>query len=215
MWSALFQEALARECKRNKANLQPCDRKGMVWINLCSGPEQAAHPLWTSVFPAHSCCLDHHIQQLCGCRVCCAALAASVGHLTPFRPTQIQSWQKLAVQSTFLSSLSHPEFKISGCYVQRCAFSGNQPCLPMGNTPFAGSRAPLFFGHPFGEALGVAVHVGGCLWVSCKRMSALPDLAQLNVNQDTVGEAWLQTKAKPTALFVLVEMQAKANREDL
>lgn len=47
--------------------------------------------------------------------------------------------------------------------LQRCVFSGNQPALPMGNTPFAGSRAPLFCAHPFGEAPGVAVHVGGCL----------------------------------------------------
>lgn len=46
-------------------------------------------------------------------------------------------------------------------------------------------------------------------------MSLLPDLAQLNVNCDTAGETWLQTKVKPTALLVLVPMKAEANREDL
>lgn len=133
-------------------------------INLSSGPEQTAHPLWTSVFPAHSCCLDHHIQQLCGCRVCCAALAASVGHLTPFLSTQIESWQRLAVQPTFLF-LTVTSRVSDLLLVLRC----RGVCLVETSLPCQWEIPPLqaagqpFFAHPFDEAPGLAEHVGGCL----------------------------------------------------
>lgn len=133
---------LLQECKGNKTDLQPCGRKGMVLgINLGSGLEQTAHPLWTSVFPAHSCCLDHHIQQLCGCGACCAA---SVGHLTPFTSIKIKSWQRLAVKPTFIFLAVISRASDLNVMLQGCVFSGKQLSLPMGNTPFAGSRAPHF-----------------------------------------------------------------------